>query len=218
MAPGLAGRPDSQRESLQNRVPGSGDAIAVDLLENDPEVTVQFGWRLESDSPAGLPTRGLLLRISDTQVPEVILEPIRVRRVVVDSLESVNDALRAAGKEPMPSGIQSCVPESMIDVGKPMIMRSIRVLPIRINAVQFDPVARELIICEEARVVVRMRGDDTINVLRNPPPVTRTFDRYYRSTVMNYEFDRDSLDQNPETYLVFTPDEYESRLQGWIAW
>ncbi|HPQ40685.1 MAG TPA: C25 family cysteine peptidase [bacterium] len=213
-----AGFPDSQREALWRNLPGAGDAVSFQILENHVEEAITFECRLMTDDPAMLPGRGVLVRISDTRRPDVVLEPVVERRIKLDTLDAVDRALVQAGRQGLPLQRTGVYPAEALVAGEPMIMRSIRVMPLRINAVRVDMDARELIVLEEARIHVFMGMEDTRNVLDYAPPITRTFDRYYRSVVLNYEPETRRLDQDPETYLVFLPDEYESRMQGWFAW
>ncbi len=217
-----AGFGDSQRE--ERVPPDPGDAVHFRVIENQIESGISIECRVGDEVMTALSGVGLLIRISDTLRPEVTLEPVSVRRIALDDLEAARYVLQAAG---IGAELLSCeddgvlmglLPAEVLVVGEPMIMRSIRVLPIRIHPVQLDQATRELVVMDKARVHVRMIGEDSRNVLIGPPPITRTFDSYYRALIVNYEFDRKRLDRNQETYLVFIPDEYESRLQGWLAW
>lgn len=221
-----AGRPDSQREFLGRVPPDPGDAVHFQVVENGIESLVAIDCSVGDDVLSALAGAGLLIRISDTLTPDVSIEPLSVRRIKLDSLEVARRVLEAAGIDTAvlsedvsdPAVPEQRLPGESLTVGEPMIMRSIRVVPVRICPVQVDIAKRELVVMQAARIRVRMLQEDTRNVLLDPPVITRTFDGYYRASVVNYEYDRDRLDRNPETYLVFTPDEYESRLQGWMAW
>lgn len=210
--------PDSQREQLGEHIPGPDHGVELQIVTNELEQEVVLECSVTSENLVMLPGRGMLVRISDMRRPIVTFQEISTRRVKLDSLHDVETALEKAGRKSLPIHGQGIYPEQLLVVGEPMIMRSIRVIPIRVNPIRVDMANRELVIVETGRVMIQMGEPDTRNVLEYAPPITRTFDAHYRSVVANYEMDRRDLDTEPETYLVFTPDEYESRLQAWIAW
>lgn len=215
----------AEQENPLGQIRGdSADAFRFEVIDNRPDAEVTFDCVLEGDELQAMDGAGVWIRISDTLRPVVTLESLEIRRLPLDRTIIAADHPAEAGNglepedEEMTGRQSALLTAGPLAVGAPMIMRSIRLIPIRIRPVQVDSNRGELVVIDRARIRVTMAGVDDRNILTAPPPITRTFDAYYRAMVLNYEFDRERLDRNPETYLVFTPDEYESRLQGWLAW
>ncbi len=79
-------------------------------------------------------------------------------------------------------------PEQVVSMGKPAIMRGVRILPITINPIQIDPVSGELTVWDRITVRLSFSDVDPINpVVSSRPYSSVAVDQMIRSLVVNPE-------------------------------
>lgn len=92
-------------------------------------------------------------------------------------------------------------PDNRVMVGEPAVMRGLRVVALRTNPVQYNPVRKELRIATRYRVTVHFEGADRRNVPKRQIPLSRTWANMMRGASFN--FDELNLDQqNMGSYLI----------------
>ncbi|MFH1734960.1 MAG: C25 family cysteine peptidase [bacterium] len=94
-------------------------------------------------------------------------------------------------------------PQTLALAGEPAIMRDIRVVPVQINPVSYNPVTQELRIATQMEIEVVYEGVDLRNVQeRAPRPISESWGNLMRSTVVNFD---DAVDVDYEllgSYLI----------------
>ena len=112
-------------------------------------------------------------------------------------------------------------PGKIAEIGEPAIMRDFRVANITINPFQFDPKTQELKIINNITVKINYSGRGGHNTKITDKPLSRSFDKFYRSTILNYEYypNRDGEYQAP-CYLFIYPanmpnNQYFNNLVNW---
>jgi hypothetical protein len=114
---------------------------------------------------------------------------------------------------------QPIYPESQILIGKPAILRNLRIVQVTFYPVQWDRRNNALIFTWHARIHVNLSGISKENVLEEPSKVfSPAFDAFYKGVVLNYKATNDLRTGEAEPYLIIYPNSYESRLQSFISW
>jgi len=94
-------------------------------------------------------------------------------------------------------------PQTLALAGEPGIMRDIRVIPIQMNPVSYNPVTKELRIATKMEIEVVYEGTDLRNALeRSPRPVSQSWANMMSSSVVNFD---DAVDVDYDllgSYLV----------------
>jgi hypothetical protein len=111
--------------------------------------------------------------------------------------------------------------EPWVKAGEPALLGGLRVVPISIAPVQYDPSRGTLKIARRMTVEVTYAGED----LRNTPttrqrPVTPSFDNIYRRLVLGYTGPIRGQEVQRGTYLIICPNDAAviSRLQPLVDW
>lgn len=79
-------------------------------------------------------------------------------------------------------------PESEVQSGEPAIMRGMRVVPIQMNPVRYNPVSKELQVAHRFQVAVHLEGSDFRNVpVRPMRPVSQSWLNSMQGMVMNLD-------------------------------
>ena len=110
------------------------------------------------------------------------------------------------------------MPAHPASLGPPAMLRSVRVVRITVTPFHYNTVADEIEVFDKIRLHVRMVSPHKKPRPARVPPLSYTYDKFYRAVVINYVPGDWHRNGEPENYLVVAPDEYESRLQGFIAW
>jgi hypothetical protein len=86
--------------------------------------------------------------------------------------------------------------------GEPAILRGLRIVPIQMNPVRYNPATRELTVAHRFQVTVHFEGNDLRNVpLRPMRPISRSWKRLMNEQVMNLdELDLDEVEMG--SYLI----------------
>ncbi|HEX7343236.1 MAG TPA: C25 family cysteine peptidase, partial [bacterium] len=114
--------------------------------------------------------------------------------------------------EPMPEGeevrydmatytLNGLYPPDRVLVGEPAVMRGLRVVVLRTNPVQYNPVTKELQVVTRYRINVRFTGTDLRNVPRRQFALSKTWVNMMRGVSFNFE-DSELDEQNMGSYLV----------------
>jgi len=99
-------------------------------------------------------------------------------------------------------------PDVLVRSGEPAIMRGLRVVPVQINPVRYNPVTRELRVAHRLEVQVHYEGSDPRNVPAGPPrPVSRAWADLARTMVVNYDETRNLDETLTGSYLVICEDD-----------
>ena len=101
------------------------------------------------------------------------------------------------------------IPNEMVVVGLPAVMRDIRVAPVTVYPVRQDLKSGGAEILKSATIRLSYYGYSSVNNKRFTGSTSGAFDRLYRSQIINYE----SLDQSGDncgrgSYLIITPQYY----------
>ncbi|MDN5354610.1 MAG: hypothetical protein PWQ09_1366 [Candidatus Cloacimonadota bacterium] len=110
-------------------------------------------------------------------------------------------------------------PKKIVELGKPAIMRDLRIVNLTINPFQYNAAKQELKIFKKLRVKVTTSGSSSENVKFHQQAISRYFEPIYKSIVLNYSaIDRTNY-QRP-SYLFIYPDNstVESTLQFLLDW
>jgi hypothetical protein len=154
-----------------------------------------------------------------------------------EALESVIlpdiQLMPAQGRDPADAGFQQDVvkydpeiyardefyPVPRVTVGEPAVLRGARVVSIRMNPVQYNPVTRELKVTTRFRVAVRFEGTDPTNNPRRRFPLSASWVRSLNGMVLNTD-DLDNDPDQPGSYLVICRNDASliSALQPLIEW
>jgi len=77
--------------------------------------------------------------------------------------------------------------EPSVEIGAPSILRDLRIVPVTIRPVRYNPARGEIEVLRRVELRVAFDGYDTRNVKeRAATPLTPGFDRFYRAMVLNY--------------------------------
>ncbi|MBN1550267.1 lamin tail domain-containing protein [bacterium] len=175
------------------------------ILKNEPEEEIIIRFQCDpSTLDVHTPCFSHLVQISNTKIPRVTLEPIEIKPLTVSHNEEIRSFSPPSSKN--------------LFIGDPEILRSIRVVRIAVFPfILAEDSGIDSVICS-GKIRITFDQRDTRNVLVNPPPLSPSFHGFYKATVINYRSTNKDLNGDPENYLIIAPDDYESRLQGFIAW
>ena len=104
-------------------------------------------------------------------------------------------------------------------IGAPAVLRGLRVVTLRTNPIQYNPVTHELVVTTRFRVTVRFEGQDQRNVPIRQFPLSRSWGQLVKSQSFNYD-DLVTDEQNTGSYLVVHRDDapLNNTLQPWVEW
>ncbi len=190
---------------------------------------------LELADQPDLPVVSRFLQISDTLTPHIWIEPIESQSIKLTHPIALHPAtptttlhqsplpanpLISVASFRQPSGLTASwqFPDCEIQLGEPQIVRSIRIAQMTFCPVIWFPESNSVMVYRNVRIHIEMDGRDNRNTLTECPPITHSYDTFYRSIALNYLPEASQRAGEPESYLIVTPDSYESRLQGFIAW
>jgi hypothetical protein len=109
----------------------------------------------------------------------------------------------------------------LADAGQPALVRHLRVVPLTIQPVQYNPARGTIRVAGRLRVEVRFDGSDSRNVARSAErSIPSSFDRIYRQLVVNYAEPPQGTRIESGTWLVICPNDpgVISRLQPLLDW
>ena len=111
-------------------------------------------------------------------------------------------------------------PAQEVTTGEPALMRGLRVVPVRMHPLRYNPVARELRIAHRFKVTVYFEETDLRNVPPRPlRPVSRSWAKVMRSAVMNFdELGLDEVVLGPYLIVCENNSSLISNLQPFVDW
>ncbi len=110
-------------------------------------------------------------------------------------------------------------PAEQVSVGAPALMRGIRLVSLRTNPVQYNPVTKELRLTQRYRVTIHFQGTDLRNVPQRQIPISHAWAKLMHGAVLN--FDDIEVDEVPVgSYLIVCENDapllnYLSALVDW---
>ena len=118
-------------------------------------------------------------------------------------------------------------PGSMVELGEPGIWRDLRIISLKAFPVMYNPARGELSICSELTVRIEYSGSSSKNTKKKTNrPIMASYDKMYRSMVLNYDFldlsieaesDRtESLTEDGYDYLIIAYDNYADNLAPFV--
>jgi hypothetical protein len=215
-------------ESLQLRIDTPADHPAIQILRHDPhqvefEVKIPLihlskeeingrlwdrielpggAWAQNPGSP-DVPSFSRLLAIPATAAISVQFERLE-HRTITDI-----DLAPAPGSDQEEIQFDEAVyaradfyPSSQVSSGDPALMRGLRVVPITMNPIRYNPVTKDLEITHRFKVTVSFEGTD----LRNTPqrairPMSRSWLKTISGSVINLD-ELDLVDTPTRSYLI----------------
>jgi len=112
----------------------------------------------------------------------------------------------------------------LVNIGAPALARDLRVVPITIAPVRYDPAAATIEVVKRVEVRVRFSGIDLRNAASGSHRrVPGSFDRLYRDMVVNYEGGQDDglgRETSAGNFVIICPDQADviTALQPLIEW
>ncbi len=98
-------------------------------------------------------------------------------------------------------------PAEIIQIGEPAIMRDHRVVTVTVNPFQYDPVAKELRIIKNIEFEVNTTGENGTNQLKTNRLPSRTFQKLYEASILNYSTSSLREDYQIPSYLFIYPND-----------
>jgi len=96
----------------------------------------------------------------------------------------------------------------LVEIGEPGVIHGLRVVPLTVNPVEFDPGTGILRVSPRILVEINFFGNDpNNNPTRSLDRIPASFHRLFDDTVINYEsvFEREDAEVIPGTYLLIYP-------------
>ena len=110
-------------------------------------------------------------------------------------------------------------PVEPVVIGRPMVMRGVRVVPIRFNPVIWDEVEGKYVISDGFEVTIQSiggRGINEVEVFDRPP--SRDFDRMMEALLVNPPRRDDPEQYMPGGYLLVANDDYYGAVDEFADW
>jgi hypothetical protein len=117
-----------------------------------------------------------------TVIPDVDLIPAQV-----DDPETLILSTHSVEYNPASYAENDFFPRQSVTVGDPAVMRGVRLVPIRMNPVQYNPVTRELRVIHRFRVTVRFEGEDLRNIPRRSIPLSAAWAKMMETSLINHD-------------------------------
>ena len=102
---------------------------------------------------------------------------------------------------------RSIFPVNIVQIGEPAILRDHRVVTVTVNPFQYDPLAKELRIIKNIEFEVNTIGENGINQLRSNKLPSRTFQKLYESSILNYSTSTLREEYQTPSYLFIYPND-----------
>ncbi len=169
---------------------------------------------------AALPNISRLIAVPDfagvqarfTAKKQQLFQDVRIMPVLPEEGDDVSadksaDMVLAANSPPL------------VTVGAPAILHGLRVVPLTINPVSYDPVTRQITVTSSLEIEIDLSGRDDRNGLApGKSLVPRSFDQLYRDVVVNYR--AGAVETGPGSYLIIAPNDPTvlSELQSLVQW
>jgi hypothetical protein len=215
---------DRQATVIDIGIPGVYVDPGSDALLGAVDLEIPGATKSQVPGAPNVPVLSYLIAIPDRGGVE--LEVTGVRERVLGGYDvSPAAPFEVQGEAPIKPTVDPAVytsnlfyPQDVAAIGKPMIMRDLRLIQVRVHPVRANPVTRELIVTERISLKLNYTGAEGANEKSVERPFrSEAFEPLYRSLVLNY----DQLPAAPiqrGIYLVITQDAYETALAEFVQW
>ena len=107
----------------------------------------------------------------------------------------------------------------LVRVGEPALLRGLRVVPVTIHPVSWDPASGELVVARQVTVELKLADSADGLQPRTENLVPESFQQLYETSVLGYEKSR-GVDSGPGTYLIIMPNNSSviSAAQPLVEW
>lgn len=182
------------------------------------------GWWIESGSPE-LPVVAKLIALPPQTSLSVSVESSEYTLIQDLHLYPCQDATpRDKGQEKtvINNAIyaqDTFLPEQIVEVGTPVMFRDIRMAPLMIHPVQYNPRTGEARMFHNISLTLTYQQDEGADQSHIQDSVrSEAFEDLYRSSIINY--DQVTSDQEVQRggYLFVTPEQYVEALQPLVDW
>ena len=92
-------------------------------------------------------------------------------------------------------------PETRLSIGEPAVMRGVRLVTVRMNPIQYNPVTRELRVTTRFRVTIHFEGEDWRSVPTRQIPMSSSWANSLSGALLNAD-DLDVDSSQPGSYLI----------------
>lgn len=214
----------SSRQGLQIEFELPTLAVAEDMIDGTvfQALSIPGGGDIGGIGEPGLPVFGRLLAIpdhADIRVSFTVLEeeeydgfrilPVQPPDAASLVLDSAAYAANSFGESPA------------VIAGDPALMQGFRVAPLTFQPVSYNPAQERIRVAKRMRVEISFEGENLTNARTGDPrPITPSFDRIHRETVVNYDAFAGDRGVVEGTYLIICPDNsaVTSRIQTLVDW
>ncbi|UCE17820.1 MAG: hypothetical protein JSV84_13215, partial [Gemmatimonadota bacterium] len=181
------------------------------------------GWAIEAGRPE-LPVvarfvcvpPGVSVDVETGHAEYTTLNDVRV--LPCQELEHSRKGKREITRDHVLYARDSFFPESIVEVETPLTIRGLRVVPLIVHPVQYNPLRGKLKVYRSLTVRLTYRGAGVpFTGGRRSSGESEAFEKFYRSSVLNYDADS-SQEVERGGYLIVTPDIYYEELQPLVAW
>ncbi len=109
-------------------------------------------------------------------------------------------------------------PVAFAEVSQPMIMRDFRLVQLVLQPLQFNPVAKELLVARKIRIELHYDNPSNVNIkTRRTVTISHAFEPLYRSFIANYRFLHPNRAEDG-SYLIITHDSFASAVAPFARW
>jgi len=117
-------------------------------------------------------------------------------------------------------GAREFVPRETVTLGEPAIMRDLRVVPVRVYPIQYNPASGEVRALRRLVVEVTCSGSGGVNELTDRRQLSRSFEPLYESAVLNYDSVRGRGYESDArgVYVIITADAYYNNILTLAEW
>lgn len=148
--------------------------------------------------------------LEEKVIPDIFLMPAQGVAPTEDS-----KAVRSAYRDSDAYESDQFYPDILVTSGEPAIMRDVRVIPVQINPIRYNPVTHELAIAQRMEVQVSYVGTDLRNASSRPiRAISPTWGQLMRASVINFDDVIDTDEGLMGSYLVIC--EADANLVGVI--
>jgi len=188
--------------------------------ENYQALTIQGGNLRGEVGQAALPTVSRFVMVPDDAAVNIelgarheqVFADFRLFPVQPDESETfvIDPAYYAAGDLDTPP---------LVEVGAPAIMHGMRVVPLTISPVSYDPTTGEVRVIDRCEITVDFSGVDTRNgVAPQHDRIPESFHNMYQETVVNYRSDGAEVGLGTYLFIYRNSSGVLSALQPLIDW
>ncbi len=172
--------------------------------------------------PATAAVHATFEALETSTIPNILLMPAQGKEP--EDLRLQNDPEKGTISEAVKYDLgryarNELYPTQRVSVGEPAIMRGLRVVTLRTNPVQYNPMTRELVVTTKFRVTVNFEGQD----LRNTPKRSVSMSESWANMVRagSFNFDENSVDEIASaSYLILAQSGLSSNidLNNFVEW